>query len=113
MSRHPLDPLSADEFRQTAAVLRRDGLVTEAFRFTSIELKEPAKAAVKAWRPGDQVQRSAFAIVLDRTRNTTHEAVVDLTGDLVVSSTTLPASSLISPWMSSMMSTMRCAPTLR
>lgn len=85
MSRHPLDPLSADEFRQTAAVLRRDGLVTEAFRFTSIELKEPAKAAVKAWRPGDQVQRSAFAIVLDRTRNTTHEAVVDLTGDLVVS----------------------------
>jgi hypothetical protein len=40
MATHPLEPLSADEFRQTAAVLRRDSGVTESWRFASIELKE-------------------------------------------------------------------------
>jgi primary-amine oxidase len=53
MATHPLEPLSADEFRQTAAVLRRDSGVTESWRFASIELKEPPKASVRAWRPGD------------------------------------------------------------
>ena len=41
-----------DEFRATAAILRRDQSVTDAWRFASIELREPAKADVKAWRPG-------------------------------------------------------------
>ncbi len=40
---HPLDPLSADEFRQAAAILRRDHGVGERWRFASIELKEPVK----------------------------------------------------------------------
>ncbi|MGH3176150.1 MAG: hypothetical protein ACRDU4_09675 [Mycobacterium sp.] len=52
MAQHPLEPLSADEFRQTASVLRREGLIGDTFRFASIELKEPPKGEVKAWRPG-------------------------------------------------------------
>ena len=40
---HALDPLSADEFRQAAAILRRDHGVSERWRFASIELKEPEK----------------------------------------------------------------------
>ena len=40
---HPLDPLSADEIRPAAAILRRDRNVTDRWRFASIELKEPAK----------------------------------------------------------------------
>ena len=43
MAQHPLEPLSADEFRQTASILRREGLVGDTFRFASIELKEPPK----------------------------------------------------------------------
>ncbi|MET0316520.1 MAG: primary-amine oxidase [Rhodococcus fascians] len=85
MPQHPLEPLSADEFRQTATVLRREGRIGDTFRFASIELKEPAKAEVKAWRPGDAVSRIAFAVVLDRAENKTYEATVDLTGDSVVS----------------------------
>jgi len=85
MAKHPLEPLSADEFRQTATILRRDGHVSDSFRFASIELKEPLKEEVKAWRQGDAVSRTAFAVVLDRSENKTYEATVDLTGDSVVS----------------------------
>ena len=41
---HPLDPLSAEEIRQVAAIVRRDRGVGAGWRFASIELKEPAKA---------------------------------------------------------------------
>ena len=39
MTAHPLDPLTADEFRAAAAVLRRDRGVDERWRFASIELR--------------------------------------------------------------------------
>ena len=45
---HPLDPLTADEIRQAAAIVRRDRGVGEGWRFASIELKEPAKADLPA-----------------------------------------------------------------
>jgi primary-amine oxidase len=85
MRQHPLEPLSADEFRQTASILRSEGLVRDTFRFASIELMEPPKGEVKAWRPGDTVRRTSFAVVFDREDNKTYEATVDLTGHVVVS----------------------------
>lgn len=90
MTPHPLDPLSADEFRRVAAILRRDAGVTDRFRFTSIELKEPAKAYVKSWAPGDPIARSALAVLLDRSENETFEATVDLGADKVVSFEHIP-----------------------
>ena len=73
MAEHPLEPLTAEEFRQTAALLRSAGHVNDGFRFTSIELKEPPKADVKAWRPGHagpaDVVRGASSTV-PRTRPT-------------------------------------------
>jgi primary-amine oxidase len=90
MAQHPLQPLSADEFRQTAAILRRDGGVTDSFRFASIELQEPTKATVKAWSPGQPVPRMSFAVLWDRTDGTTYEAVVDLTNDAMRSFTAVP-----------------------
>ena len=83
MRQHPLEPLSADEFRQTASILRREGLVRDTFRFASIELKEPPKG--EAWSPGDAVRRTSFAVVFNREDNKTYEATVDLTGHAVVS----------------------------
>jgi primary-amine oxidase len=85
MARHPLEPLSAEEFRQTAAVLRRDSGVTESFRFASIELSEPPKSDVRGWRAGDPVRRTSFAVLWNRADNKTYQATVDLTGDSVLS----------------------------
>ncbi len=90
MTRHPLDSLSSEEFRRTAEILRRDGRVTDGWRFTSIELKEPEKSRVKAWRPGDPVPRTSFAVLLDRGENKTYEATVDLTAGAVVSFEHIP-----------------------
>jgi primary-amine oxidase len=61
MVAHPLDALSPTEYQQTAAVLRRDQGVGNAWRFASIELKKPAKIDVKAWRAGDAVPRRSFS----------------------------------------------------
>jgi len=85
MTQHPLEPLSADEFRQTAAILRRDEGLTDSWRFASIELDEPPKAEVKAWRPGDQVSRVSHAVLWNRADNKAWEGLVDLTGDRVAS----------------------------
>ena len=90
MAAHPLDPLSPTEFQSTAAILRRDQGVTDSWRFASIELKEPAKAEVKAWRPGDIVPRRSLSVLWDRGTNETYEAVVDLVGDRVDSWTHRP-----------------------
>ena len=90
MAQHPLEPLSPEEFRQTATILRREQHIDDSFRFASIELKEPPKAAVKAWRPGDAVPRISFAVLLNRAENQTYEATVDLTADAVVSFELIP-----------------------
>jgi len=90
MVAHPLDPLSATEFQSTAAILRRDQGVTDSWRFASIELKEPAKADVKAWTPGDALPRRSLSVLFDRETNQTYEAVVDLVGDRVDSWTHKP-----------------------
>ncbi|WUK70277.1 primary-amine oxidase [Kribbella sp. NBC_00359] len=85
MATHPLDPLDEHEFRHTAAILRRDEELGGSWRFAAIELLEPDKAAVKAWRPGDPIPRTAFAVLWNRADNQTWEGVVDLTADRVVS----------------------------
>jgi primary-amine oxidase len=90
MAQHPLEPLGADEFRRTAQILRHEGRVTDSWRFASIELVEPPKVAMKAWRPGDRLPRQALAVVWSREDNETFEAVVDLEQDSVVSWTHVP-----------------------
>jgi primary-amine oxidase len=87
---HPLDPLTADEFRAAAAVLRRDRGVDERWRFASIELREPAKDVVRAFRPGDPIRRDARVTVWSRDEGTPYKAVVSLTDDAVVSWEAVP-----------------------
>lgn len=82
---HPLDPLTADEFRQVAAVLRREKDVARPiWRIAGIELREPTKAAVAAHRDGDAVPRRARALVWDTTTGVPYVAMIDLTGDALV-----------------------------
>src|SRR3954465_10011602 len=90
MARHPLEPLDEEEFRSTAAILRREQSLAETWRFASIELLEPPKAEVKAWRAGDPLRRTAFAVLWNRADNQTWEGVVDLTDGVVVSWTHVP-----------------------
>ena len=83
MSSHPLDPLSADEIRSAAAILRRDKGVDERWRFASIELREPSKATARDHRPGEPVARAAEVICWNREDGAVYKARVDLDGDRV------------------------------
>src|SRR5580765_6801350 len=87
---HPLDPLSEDEFRATAALIRAHEQVSDTWRFASTELKEPPKAEVKRWRPGDEIPRRSLSVLWDRATNQTYEAVVDLVGERVEAITHIP-----------------------
>ncbi|MGY1592497.1 primary-amine oxidase [Geodermatophilus sp. SYSU D00965] len=90
MTAHPLDPLTADEFRAAAGILRRDRGVDERWRFASIELREPAKDVVRAFRPGDPIRREARVTCWSRDEGTPHKAVVSLTDDAVLSWEAVP-----------------------
>ncbi len=86
MTSHPLDPLTADEIRAVAAVLHRErGVARPGWRIASIELAEPAKDVVRAFRPGDRIDRSARAVVWDTGEGTAYVALLSLTGDTLVS----------------------------
>src|SRR5580704_1445564 len=63
---HPLDPLTADEFRQAAAILRRDRGLGPRWRFASIELHEPSKDVLRELQPGAPLAREAIAVCWDR-----------------------------------------------
>jgi primary-amine oxidase len=84
---HPLDPLSADEIRQAAAIVRRERTIGDTWRFASIELKEPSKDALAAGQPG---AREAIVVCWDRADGLAHRATVSLTGDKVTTWEDLP-----------------------
>jgi primary-amine oxidase len=84
---HPLDPLTAEEIRQAVAILRRDrgvGVDGSAWRFASIELKEPVKGALETPR------REAIVVCWDRSDGRAYRAVVSLAGDAVTGWEHLP-----------------------
>jgi primary-amine oxidase len=81
---HPLDPLTAAEIRQAAAIVRRDRGVGPGWRFASIELREPVKGALEAAR------REAIVVCWDRSDGQAYRAVVSLADDAVTSWAHLP-----------------------
>jgi primary-amine oxidase len=85
---HPLDPLSAEEIRRAAAIVRRDRGVGAGWRFASIELKEPAKAellrpAEPALESGERPGREAVVVCWNRADGLAYRATVSLTRDEV------------------------------
>jgi primary-amine oxidase len=84
---HPLDPLTAEQIRQVAQIVRRDRELGDSWRFASIELAEPSKDALAA----DQVtSREAIAVGWDRADGQAYRARVSLTADAVTSWQHLP-----------------------
>ena len=75
---HPLDPLTAAEINAAADALAAAPRFPAGALFATIVLKEPPKRDVLAHTPGAAITRQAFAVILDRKRNRTFEAVVDL-----------------------------------
>ena len=73
-----LDPLSADEFRQAAAILRRDRGVGPRWRFASIELREPEKGV-------EPTGREAIVVCWNRDGGAAYRALVSLSTDALVS----------------------------
>src|ERR1700729_2332325 len=75
---HPLDPLTAPEIRQVAAIVRRGPAAGPGWRFASIELAEPAKEAVTAPAAGRPVPRAAVAVCWNREDGQAYRARVSL-----------------------------------
>jgi primary-amine oxidase len=87
---HPLEPLTADEIRRAAAIVRRERGVGDGWRFASIELKEPSKADLPALEAGRRSGREALVVCWDRADGQAYRAVVSLTGDAVTAWEHLP-----------------------
>jgi primary-amine oxidase len=82
---HPLEPLSKREILDAVALVKQQEQFGPASRFVLIQLKEPPKPEVLAYRPGAKFTRRAFVIVYDYSTNLTNEAVVDLREKKLVS----------------------------
>ncbi|HEX4701750.1 MAG TPA: primary-amine oxidase [Pseudonocardiaceae bacterium] len=89
-TRHPLDPLTAEEVARTSAILFRDKGLTKSVRFLSVEPHEPSKPALSRYAAGESLDRETFVVLRDRSTRTTIEAVVSLTWDEVVSWREIP-----------------------
>ena len=87
---HPLDPLSADEIRAAAAILRSQAELTPATRFVMISLAEPPKPPGLDFGRGPAPDRAALVITYDKAARLIHESVVSLTAGSVVSRVAVP-----------------------
>ncbi|HWS55430.1 MAG TPA: primary-amine oxidase [Pyrinomonadaceae bacterium] len=82
---HPLDPLGEDEIKRAVALLRAAPDFPKRALFSTVVLREPPKAEVLGHKPGAPFRREAEAVVFDRERDKTFEAVVDLRASRVIS----------------------------
>lgn len=87
---HPLEPLSAAEITDAVSVVKSSRSLGDDTFFPYVALREPPKAEVLAWKPGEPFRREADLVVFNRDANQTAEAVVDLTGKTLVSWTPRP-----------------------
>jgi primary-amine oxidase len=79
---HPLDPLTAAELEAVVDAVRRDRGLDERHLFVTVQLEEPPKAAVLAWREGDPLDRVARIAIWDQAVGTMTECVVAVTGEV-------------------------------
>ncbi|HLG93035.1 MAG TPA: hypothetical protein VKY15_08670, partial [Acidimicrobiales bacterium] len=82
---HPLDPLSPEEIRSAADILRREGVLGDSAALAQVVLDEPDKEVVARHRPGDPVERRVRLQVVPGPEPDVVEAVVSLGQGRVVS----------------------------
>ena len=79
--KHPLDALTSAELHQVREILVADGKLGPNARVHTVDLDEPDKATVTAWRPGIAMPRRAIAVLSEA--GVVREAAVDLAGNRV------------------------------
>ncbi|MES2766861.1 MAG: primary-amine oxidase [Bacteroidota bacterium] len=87
---HPLDPLDSNEIRQTVSILKTSPKFPATALFSTINLAEPPKAEILAFKNGMSFRREAFAVVYDRDKNITYETITDLRTQKVISWKEIP-----------------------
>ncbi len=80
---HPLDALTPDEITLAVKLLKDAGSADDGTVYPALTLQPASKDAMRAWTPGTPFTRAAFVIL--RRNLITYEAVVDLTGNKVIS----------------------------
>lgn len=85
MSQHPLDPLTAGETARVGEIVRAHPVLTDRTHFSSIELAEPGKPALKEYALGGAAPaREARVVLYDREHRLVSEVLVSLTDEAVV-----------------------------
>ncbi|MEI6405614.1 MAG: primary-amine oxidase [Actinomycetes bacterium] len=79
-SAHPLDPFSHDELEHIVAHSLAAWDLDHRHLFAMVQLEEPAKADILAFKSGDSFERAARVTVLDRSTTLVHEGVITTTG---------------------------------
>ncbi len=92
---HPLDGLSGLEHWAIYNTLVASGRTDSSTSFLYMGLHEPAKAQVLAWRPGQTFAREALVHVAQGGKG--YEALVDVTGNRVLTWTEVPARQFMIP----------------
>jgi primary-amine oxidase len=87
---YPLDPLTATEMRKVVQILKDSKAISGKDIFNIINLKEPPKEEVLAYKPGAPFRREAFTSFYDYSKNGVTEAVVDLNAGKVLSVKNIP-----------------------
>ncbi|MEM0943303.1 MAG: tyramine oxidase, partial [Pseudomonadota bacterium] len=90
LSLHPLSPLTGDEIAKAAEIVREglDGGVDANFEM--IELAEPSKAAVRAHKPGETLDREAWVNAYHTGKSGVHRCRVSLGEGEILSHQFLP-----------------------
>jgi primary-amine oxidase len=84
---HPLDGLTVAEYEIVSAVLAASGKVTDESHLVLVNLAEPDKQQVLAWKPGDNLPRRALVTI--RHQRQLIEALVDIGERTLVSWTAI------------------------
>ncbi|MBC8010637.1 MAG: hypothetical protein H7067_11140 [Burkholderiales bacterium] len=75
---HPLDPLSSEEMERLKSVLTTEAQLPEGVIYSWVQLQEPPKEKVLAWKEGEPLPRSAFVVGISPKEKLSHELIVDL-----------------------------------
>jgi primary-amine oxidase len=87
---HPLQPLTLEEIRKATSIVRAAAPYGTDTRFETIELMEPAKSDVRAFKAGDAVRRNARVNVFGSKQSGVTTLVVSLDDEAILSRTEFP-----------------------
>ncbi|MEM9099742.1 MAG: primary-amine oxidase [Pseudomonadota bacterium] len=87
---HPLSPLTGDEIMKAAEIVREALQDGASANFEMVELAEPEKSVVRAFKPGDEIHREAWVNAYHTGKSGVHRCRVSLTDGALVSQTFLP-----------------------